>query len=288
MIWEDPSNMSNVWSSQAVRSHAHDARKIAHLPTERARRGFNGTTTTPVEAVRAIELVRDGEAPRRQPRRDVQPRSRSEILNRVVNILIACIALAILSPILLLVAIAIKLTSRGPALYSQTRVGLDRRRSRIDALYDRREQDSGGRIFTIYKFRSMYIDAEQKSGAVWAQQNDPRVTLVGRFLRRTRIDELPQLVNVIRGDMNIVGPRPERPSIFARLREDISEYPLRQRARPGITGWAQINHSYDSSIDDVRTKVRYDLEYLERQSLAEDLRIMVRTVPVMLFKKGGW
>ena len=284
MIWEE---QGNVWSSQAVRSHAHDGRKVTHLPAERARRGIAGLST-PTEPVRTIELVRDGDSPRKPPRAEVQPRSRSEILNRVVNILIACIALVILSPILLLVAIAIKLTSRGPALYSQTRVGLDRRRGRIDALYDRREQDSGGRIFTIYKFRSMYIDAEQQSGAVWAQRNDPRVTLVGRFLRRARLDELPQLVNVIRGDMNIVGPRPERPSIFARLREDISEYPLRQRARPGITGWAQINHNYDSSLDDVRTKVRYDLEYLERQSLAEDLRIMVRTVPVMLFKKGGW
>ena len=285
MIWED---LGNVWSTQAVRSHANDARKVAHLPTERTRRGGFAGGATPAESVRTIELVRDGEHPRRPQRPDVQPRSRSEILNRVVNILIACIALMILSPILLLVAIAIKLTSCGPVFYSQTRVGLDRRRSRIDALYDRREQDSGGRIFTIYKFRSMYIDAEQQSGAVWAQQNDPRVTFVGRFLRRARLDELPQLVNVIRGDMNIVGPRPERPSIFARLREDITEYPLRQRARPGITGWAQINHSYDASIDDVRTKVRYDLEYLERQSLAEDLRIMVRTVPVMLFKKGGW
>ena len=274
MIWEE---QGNVWSSQAVRTHAHDGRKVAHLPAERARRGFAGITT-PTEPVRTIELVRDGDSPRKPPRVEVEPRSRSEILNRVVNILIACLALVILAPILLLVAIAIKLTSRGPVFYSQTRVGLDRRRSRID----------GGRIFTIYKFRSMYIDAEQQSGAVWAQQNDPRVTLVGRFLRRTRLDEFPQLVNVIRGDMNIVGPRPERPSIFARLREDISEYPLRQRARPGITGWAQINHNYDSSIEDVRTKVRYDLEYLERQSLAEDLRIMVRTVPVMLFKKGGW
>lgn len=284
MIWED---LGNVWSAQAVRSHGREGRKIAHLPAERGKRGGYAGGTTPAEATRTIELVRDGDYPRK-PRTDVQPRTRSEILNRVVNILIACVALLILLPILILVALAIKLTSRGPVLYSQTRVGLDRRRGRVDALYDRREQDTGGRIFTIFKFRSMYIDAEQQSGAVWAQRNDPRVTFVGRFLRRARLDELPQLVNVIRGDMNIVGPRPERPSIFARLREDITEYPLRQRARPGITGWAQINHSYDSSIEDVRTKVRYDLEYLERQSLAEDLRIMVRTVPVMLFKKGGW
>jgi lipopolysaccharide/colanic/teichoic acid biosynthesis glycosyltransferase len=285
MIWEE---LGNVWSTQAVRSHAHDARKVARLPAERARRGSFAGSTAPAESVRTLELVRDGEHPRKPPRRDVEPRSRSEILNRFVNILIACIALLILSPILLLVAIAIKLTSRGPVFYSQTRVGLDRRRGRIDALYDRREQDTGGRIFTIYKFRSMYIDAEQQSGAVWAQRDDPRVTFVGRFLRRARLDELPQLVNVIRGDMNIVGPCPERPSIFAELRQNIKEYPLRQQARPGITGWAQINRAYDASLDDVRAKVRFDLEYLERQSLVEDLRIMVRTVPVMLFKKGGW
>lgn len=284
MLWED---LGNVWSTQTVRMNAAEGKKIAHLPAERARRGSYGTTTTPVEPTRKIELVRDGEHSR-PPRDDMRPQSRSEILNRMVNIIIACIALLILSPILILVALAVKLTSRGPVLYSQTRVGLDRRRGMIDALYDRREQDTGGCIFTILKFRSMYMDAEQQSGAVWAQRNDPRVTFVGRFLRRARLDELPQLVNVIRGDMNIVGPRPERPSIFALLRKDITEYPLRQRARPGITGWAQINHSYDASIDDVRTKVRYDLEYLERQSLAEDLRIMVRTVPVMLFKKGGW
>ena len=107
-------------------------------------------------------------------------------------------------------------------------------------------------------------------------------------MRKFRIDEVPQLINVILGDMNIVGPRPERPSIFSRLRVDIDDYSLRQRAKPGITGWAQVNHSYDTSLDDVRTKVRYDLEYLERQSVREDLRIMARTVPVMIFRKGGW
>jgi lipopolysaccharide/colanic/teichoic acid biosynthesis glycosyltransferase len=134
----------------------------------------------------------------------------------------------------------------------------------------------------------MQVDAEGKSGAVWATQNDPRVTPFGSFLRKFRLDELPQLINVVTGDMNIVGPRPERPSIFVRLREDLPDYRLRQRTRPGITGWAQINHSYDTSIDDVRAKIRYDLEYLERQCLAEDLKIMVKTVPVMLFRRSGW
>jgi lipopolysaccharide/colanic/teichoic acid biosynthesis glycosyltransferase len=215
------------------------------------------------------------------------PRTRSEHINRVLNLVLATAAVVILSPVLLLVALAIGLTSRGPIIYTQTRVGIDRRSRRALALYDRRARDDGGSVFTIYKFRSMRVNAEQQ-GAVWATQNDPRVTPVGRFLRATRIDELPQLFNVIKGDMNIVGPRPERPTIFARLREDIREYPLRQRAKPGITGWAQVNLAYDSTIDDVRKKVDLDLEYLQRQSVLEDVRIMLRTVPVMLFKRGGW
>jgi lipopolysaccharide/colanic/teichoic acid biosynthesis glycosyltransferase len=138
----------------------------------------------------------------------------------------------------------------------------------------------------IYKFRSMYVNAEAGKGAVWATQGDPRVTPIGRFMRKCRLDELPQLINVLVGDMNIVGPRPERPVIFSRLCRDIEEYPLRQRAKPGITGWAQINHSYDASVDDVREKVRYDLEYLERQGVREDLRIMARTVPVVILGRG--
>jgi lipopolysaccharide/colanic/teichoic acid biosynthesis glycosyltransferase len=189
---------------------------------------------------------------------------------------------------MLLFAVLVKLTSRGPIFYRQVRVGIDKRWKNKNRHDCRRMRDLGGMAFSIYKFRSMYVDAESQSGAVWAKKGDPRITPIGRIMRKCRIDELPQLLNVIKGDMNIVGPRPERPSIFARLREDISEYPLRQRARPGITGWAQINHTYDASIDDVRTKVRYDLEYLQRQCLAEDLKIMVKTVPVMLFKKGGW
>ncbi len=213
---------------------------------------------------------------------------RSERAVRFVNVTLAVIALVLLSPLLIAIAIAIKATSRGPVFYLQPRVGLDLRGRRTDPGYDRRARNLGGRIFTIYKFRSMRADAERESGAVWAAKVDSRVTPVGRFLRKTRLDELPQLINVVLGDMNIVGPRPERPSIFARLCEDIAEYPLRQLARPGITGWAQINQSYDSCVDDVRRKVRYDLEYLERRGVFEDLRIMVKTVPVMLFHRGGW
>ncbi|MDQ2767205.1 MAG: sugar transferase [Gemmatimonadota bacterium] len=240
------------------------------------------------DASTGIELSRRADRRTSVPTRTVIEADRSEVANRCVNILLASIALVVLSPVIVLVALAVKLTSRGPVVYSQTRVGLDRRRHYIDALYSNRKQDQGGMVFTIYKFRTMRADAERNSGAVWATRNDPRVTKLGRILRRTCLDELPQLVNVLKGDMNIVGPRPERPSIFVRLREDLPDYRLRQRTRPGITGWAQINHSYDTSIDDVRAKIRYDLEYLERQCLAEDLKIMVKTVPVMLFRRSGW
>jgi lipopolysaccharide/colanic/teichoic acid biosynthesis glycosyltransferase len=208
--------------------------------------------------------------------------------HRVMNIVIAAIALFVALPLLLLIAIAIKLTSRGPVLYTQERVGLDRRIPGVEAGNHRRTVDLGGLPFTIYKFRTMRVDAEQATGAVWATQNDPRITPVGRFLRQYRLDEIPQLLNVLRGEMNIVGPRPERPTIFAELRGHISEYPLRQRAKPGITGLAQINHHYDRSLDDVRTKVRYDLEYISRRSLWQDIRIMLQTIPVILFRRGGW
>jgi lipopolysaccharide/colanic/teichoic acid biosynthesis glycosyltransferase len=209
-------------------------------------------------------------------------------VHRFMNIAIALTALMALSPLLIVFAAIVKFTSPGPIFYSQPRVGLDRRRSGQRAGYDRRGRDLGGRPFMIYKFRTMRVNAEAPTGAVWAIKSDVRVTPIGAFMRKYRIDEIPQLVNVIRGEMNIVGPRPERPSIFSSLCDDIAEYPLRQRAKPGITGWAQVNQGYDTCLDDVRTKVRYDLEYLSRQGIAEDLRIMAKTLPVMILRKGGW
>jgi lipopolysaccharide/colanic/teichoic acid biosynthesis glycosyltransferase len=232
--------------------------------------------------------------PAREEQRDVlEPSAADEHglagrVSRIVNFVLAAAAFFLALPLLLLIAIAIKLTSRGPVFYTQERVGLDRRTPAITAGNHRRVRDVGGKPFRIYKFRTMRVDAEAHSGAVWATQNDPRVTPVGRFLRQYRLDEIPQLLNVMRGEMNIVGPRPERPTIFAELREHITEYPLRQRAKPGITGLAQIYHHYDRSLDDVRTKVRFDLEYIRRRSLWEDLRIMLRTVPVVFLRRGGW
>jgi lipopolysaccharide/colanic/teichoic acid biosynthesis glycosyltransferase len=210
---------------------------------------------------------------------------RNERLRRILNVVTAVVGLILAAPLMLVVALLIRLTSPGPVIYRQLRVGVDRRRP--GAHYDgRRKLDHGGQLFTIYKFRTMRPadSAEQ----VWATPEDDRVTPVGRVLRKYRLDELPQLFNVLRGDMNVVGPRPEQPRIFATLREEVDNYPLRQRVLPGITGWAQINHNYDQCIEDVRTKVRYDLEYLEKASPSQDLRILFRTVPVVLFKKGAW
>jgi lipopolysaccharide/colanic/teichoic acid biosynthesis glycosyltransferase len=218
---------------------------------------------------------------------NVLPRERSEIVSRILNVVVASLALVVLFPLLLIVALAVRLTSEGPVLYTQTRVGVDRR-YRFKRSFDRRDTDLGGKPFKMYKFRTMRVDAERDGRAVWATKQDPRTTSIGRILRRTRLDELPQLYNVIRGDMNIVGPRPERPTIFAELRESIPQYHMRQRVKPGITGWAQINQAYDACLDDVRRKVALDLEYMKNQSALMDLRIMSMTLPVVVFRRGGW
>ena len=219
---------------------------------------------------------------------EVIPRERHERLSRVLNFTLAALALIAASPLLLLLAIAVRLTSRGPILYAQTRVGLDRRWRSTLALHERRLEDLGGQVFTIYKFRTMRVDAERGSGAVWAQVNDPRVTKLGKYMRMLRLDEIPQFWNVLLGDMNIVGPRPERPSIVSRLREDIPEYQCRHRVKPGITGLAQINQNYDACIDDVRSKVGWDIRYIREQGIWIDLKILLLTVPSVLLRYRGW
>ena len=207
---------------------------------------------------------------------------------RILNIVVALLGLLLLAPLMLIIAVLVKLTSPGPILYRQTRVGIDRRNPTDVAGNARRHIDFGGRPFTMYKFRTMAVPRPGSAEVeVWAKPNDPRVTRLGRILRWYRLDELPQLYNVLKGDMNVVGPRPEQPTIFARLRDEVDAYPYRQRVRPGITGWAQINHCYDRSVDDVRRKLELDLEYVRRATAAEDFRIMVRTIPVMLLKQGA-
>ncbi len=212
---------------------------------------------------------------------------REHVARRALNILVATVGLVVAFPLMLLIAALIKLTSRGPVLFTQTRVGLDRRALSGAGGNTRRHTDLGGTPFTMYKFRTMR-PANETTSETWAQPEDGRVTGLGQVLRKFRLDELPQLFNVLKGDMNIVGPRPEQPTIFVYLREQIEGYQRRQRVRPGITGWAQINQGYDTSVDDVRRKVRYDLEYIRRQSALEDLRIMARTLPVMLRRRGAW
>lgn len=213
--------------------------------------------------------------------------SRRDRVRRGLNVAIALLALIILAPLMLLIAVAIKLTSPGPVLFRQVRVGIDRRSPLQESGNWRRQVDYGGRLFTLYKFRTMRHRASEEH-QVWAKKQDPRVFPLGAFLRRYRLDELPQLLNVVRGDMNIVGPRPEQPEIFVNMRDQIDQYPRRQRVLPGITGLAQVNHHYDTCVEDVRRKVTYDLEYIRRQSALEDLRIMLRTVPSVLLEKNGW
>jgi lipopolysaccharide/colanic/teichoic acid biosynthesis glycosyltransferase len=237
----------------------------------------------PPNADRHLRLVAHADTGQPASRRPARER-----LERISNVTIAVIALVVTLPLWLVIALLIKLTSRGPVFYHQIRIGLDSRSTDPKSADPRRTKDLGGRPFRIYKFRTMTVDAERKSGAVWAARNDPRVTTVGRILRQLRLDELPQFINVIRGDMNIVGPRPEQPTLFAELREQIPGYHLRQKARPGITGHAQVNLEYDSCVDDVRTKLQYDLDYIQRRNMLTDLLIMLKTIPVILFRRGGW
>jgi len=201
-------------------------------------------------------------------------------------VLAALIALLMLWPLMVVVAVVVKLTSPGPVLFTQPRVGLDRRGLRTRREDARRAQNYGGRIFTIYKFRSM-IESDSDSSQVWAEEEDARITRVGKFLRKYRLDELPQFWNVLTGDMNLVGPRPEQPDIFVRLRKEVRHLSGRQQVLPGITGLAQVFQHYDRSIDDVRRKADLDLEYIRNRSPLRDLEIMARTLPVVVMKRGA-
>lgn len=207
---------------------------------------------------------------------------------RAMNVAFAVILVLLTAPLMLLITLLIKFTSPGPALYTQIRVGIDKRPPSPDEPYSgRRKVNFGGKLFRIYKFRTMTMTTNRKL-QIWAMPDDSRVTPLGRILRQYRLDELPQLFNVLKGDMNLVGPRPEQPNIFMSLREQIDRYADRQRVLPGITGLAQINHHYDRTVDDVSTKLMYDLQYTERQSCLYDLRIILRTVPAVLLRRGGW
>jgi sugar transferase (PEP-CTERM system associated) len=192
----------------------------------------------------------------------------SRAIKRGFDMVVACIGLVLSSPLMALTALAVRLDSPGPILYCQERVGKD------------------GRSFTLCKFRSMRTDAEQGT-PIWAKDKDDRVTRVGRFIRMTRLDELPQLWNVLRGDMSCVGPRPERPFFVQQLASEIPFYNTRHVVRPGVTGWAQVKYRYGSSVEDAAEKLRYDLYYIKHQSLVFDITILLDTVKVVLFRKGA-
>ena len=190
-------------------------------------------------------------------------------IQTVYSFIIAVIGLILGAPLMILTALAVRLTSSGPILFRQIRVGLN------------------GKPFTLYKFRSMVVNAEAGTGAVWAKRNDPRVTKIGGFLRKTRLDELPQLFNVLAGQMAIVGPRPERPEFVTVLSEQIPFYRQRHAVKPGVTGWAQINYKYGESIEDTIVKLEYDLYYIKNLSPSLDGYIIFNTVKVMLFSSHG-
>jgi lipopolysaccharide/colanic/teichoic acid biosynthesis glycosyltransferase len=215
----------------------------------------------------------------------VQKRT-GELARRSLNVVVALVGIVLTAPLMLVIAALIKASSRGPVFYSQPRVGLDRRGRSPAGATHRRRSDRGGKIFTIYKFRTMR-PAAPGAKQVWAGENDPRITTVGRFLRRTRLDELPQLFNVLKGDMNIVGPRPEQPTIFQDLQGQLGTYRARQRVLPGITGLAQVSVGYDASVEDVKKKVAKDLEYVRSRSAMNDLVIMAKTMPVMVLRQGS-
>ena len=187
-------------------------------------------------------------------------RKRFALVKELADRLLAIVGLLVFLPLFAVLALVIKLTSKGPVFFRQPRVG------------------QNGRVFDIIKLRTMYSDAEQSTGPIWAKPNDPRITPVGKFLRMTHLDELPQLLNVIKGEMSIVGPRPERPIFVDRFRNQIPYYSERLRVKPGITGLAQVCHKYDETLRDVKRKLAYDLLYIQRMCLMVDLAILFMTV----------
>ncbi len=191
------------------------------------------------------------------------------IAKRAFDFVLSIIAVIVLSPLFLFAALLIKLTSKGPVIFTQIRVGKD------------------GRLFKIYKFRTMRVNAEKETGPVWAAKDDPRLIPAGKFLRKSHMDEIPQFFNVLKGEMSVIGPRPERPEFVDQLRKKIPEYERRLAVKPGITGLAQVWHRYDETIEDVKKKIKYDLLYIKKVCLWTDVRIFLRTFRVVFTGEGA-
>jgi exopolysaccharide biosynthesis polyprenyl glycosylphosphotransferase len=188
---------------------------------------------------------------------------------RFFDIVASIVGIIVLSPVLLITALLVKLTSKGPVLYSQVRVGRK------------------GRLFKMYKFRSMRTDAEKETGPVWAAENDNRLTPIGDFLRKAHIDEIPQIINILKGEMSLIGPRPERPIFVEKFKEEISGYEQRLAVKPGITGLAQVWHRYDETVEDVKNKLKYDIKYIKNMCFWADINIILRTFRVVVTGEGA-
>lgn len=221
----------------------------------------------------------------------------NEKLKRMLDFIISVVAICGFLPFFILIPVLIRLESRGPVIYKQLRVGKNRRRgddwnSRLlyhtcSQSFDRRKKNMHGQPFYLYKFRSMYQDAEIRTGPVWASRNDPRITRIGRILRATHLDEIPQFFNVLKGEMSLVGPRPERPCFVVEFAEIVQNYTERFQIKPGITGSAQIYNGYDTCLDDVKNKLDYELDYIKRGSIFFDIKLIFVTVLSMLKGEGG-
>lgn len=222
-------------------------------------RPSNGSAQSDAEATTHVDA--------REPRSDFAQRMYAPF-KRLMDFVGATILFVLLAPVMLIVALCVRFSSPGPIIFTQRRL------------------TDGGRVFWMYKFRTMYEDAESATGAVWAKKHDPRVTYVGRILRKTYLDELPQLVNVIRGEMSLIGPRPERPELVSKLSAELPSFHRRLEVRGGITGLAQTSNGYASSIETYRRKLAWDILYVKRRSLALDLQIALRTL-LVLFKGGS-
>ena len=220
------------------------------------------------------------------------------VAKRTTDIVAAVVGLILTIPVWLIMPILIKLGSSGPVFYTQVRVGANQRRrsrrycQRTDVpdrrSRERRRDDYNGRLFKLIKFRTMVADAERASGPIWATKNDPRVTRLGALMRKTRLDEIPQFLNILKGDMSLIGPRPERPNFVGELCGKIDDYSRRLEIRPGLTGLAQVETGYDSSLASVAEKVKYDIKYIDNWSYWLDVRIMLKTVMVVLTGKGAF
>jgi sugar transferase (PEP-CTERM system associated) len=236
-----------------------DLRFSGHIVEEAAVAYERISGRVPIRELRPSQLIYSGD----------NRIHRAMIYQNTVNLVIAIAGLILSFPLMLLTALAVRLTSAGPVFYRQVRVGLN------------------GKPFTLFKFRSMRMDAEADTGAIWAAKDDPRVTPVGRIIRKLRLDELPQLVNVLKGEMSMVGPRPERPEFVQTLVEQIPYYRQRYAVRPGITGWAQINYKYGETLEDTMVKLEYDLYYIKYISFSLDAYIMLHTLKAMVLSRGA-